>query len=306
MLLAGLCYDPATAVAKATTALLAMTAFDTTNLRNTFTVPSNGIVMTRLALPVHGAADQPSVLLGALDGSTVRGRMIPNIQGRPPGAATGKTLLEVLFPITGLTPAGSVSLDAAYGVEALLAATNLRYGGPNDTTTNNAWGGCVFEVWEANNLLAAKNYDPATAASHATSALTAMTALDTTNLRHTFTTTASGPGSTSVLVRVRGGSIQGATSQPGLLFGVLDGSTVKGRVAPAQGSDFNGTVVATTQRPVNASFVVTGLTASTSYTWDLAMSVDVLVASSVFRYGGPNNTTADDAWGGLAYEIWKA
>jgi len=36
-LLAGVAYDPAAAVTKATSAALAMTAFDTTNLRVTFT-----------------------------------------------------------------------------------------------------------------------------------------------------------------------------------------------------------------------------------------------------------------------------
>jgi hypothetical protein len=38
-LLAGVAYDPAAAVTKATSAALAMTAFDTTNLRVTFTGP---------------------------------------------------------------------------------------------------------------------------------------------------------------------------------------------------------------------------------------------------------------------------
>lgn len=305
-LLAAKTYDPAVAVSKATSALLAMTALDTTNLRNTFTAPSNGIVIARLASCISGAVDQPAVLLGLLEGSTVVGRQVPAMLGRPAGNASGKVGVEALFPITGLS-AGSHDFDAAYCVEALIASSAIKYGGPNDTTTNNAWGAFVFEIWEANNLLAAKMYDPASAASHATSSLTAMTALDTTNLRLTFTTAASGPGSTTVLVRIRGGSIQGATGTPGLLFGVLDGSTIKGRVPNfIAGQNINGTATATMQRTVNASFVVNGLTANTSYTWDLAMSVDFLVASSVFRYGGPNNTTADDAWGGLAFEVWKA
>lgn len=314
-LLAGLAYDPATAATKATSSLLAMTAFDTTNLRNVLTssIPSNGIVMARLATCLHGAVDQPSILLGAMNGSTVMGRMVPNIIGRPAGNASGKVGVEALFPITGLTPGGSINLDAAYGVEALIASTNIKYGGPNNTTSNDAWGAFCFEIWEANNLLAAKMYDPSTAASIATSSLTAMTALDTTNLRLTFTTAASGPGSTKVLVRARGGSIQGATGTPGLLFGVLgnlaggSGTNVLGRVPNMLGGQLiNGTATTTMQRPVNASFVITGLTASTSYTFDLAMSVDFIVASSVLRYGGPDNTTADDAWGGLAFEVWKA
>lgn len=305
MLLAGVNYDPAAAVTKATSALLAMTALDTTNLRNTFTAPSNGIVIARLAGCISGAVDQPAILLGVLEGSTVRGRQVPILVGRPSGNASGKYGVEALFPINGLTPGNSYSFDAAYGVEALIASTALKYGGPNDTTTNNAWGGFPFEIWEANNLLAAKMYDPASAASHATSSLTAMTALDTTNLRLAFTTPASGPGSANVLVRIRGGSYQGATGTPGCLFGVLDGATIKGRVPVANGQLINGTATATMQRPISCSFVVP-VSPSTSYTWDLAMGVDFVVASSVFRYGGPNDTTADNCWGGLAYEVWKA
>lgn len=41
-------YDPAVAVSKATSALLAMTAFDTTNLRLATTVPAHGMVRFRL------------------------------------------------------------------------------------------------------------------------------------------------------------------------------------------------------------------------------------------------------------------
>jgi hypothetical protein len=56
-LLAGVAYDPAAAVTKATSAALAMTAFDTTNLRVTFTAPANGKVLVRirpcLAAPIR-------------------------------------------------------------------------------------------------------------------------------------------------------------------------------------------------------------------------------------------------------------
>lgn len=313
MLLVRKNYDPAGAlVTKSLAAAAAMAAVDTTNLRNTFTVPSNGIVMVRQQTMMTGTTDQAGILLGCLESTTVRGRQVPNMVGRPSGSASGKIGCEVLYPITGLTPSASVSLDAAYGIEGALASCVLGYGGPNDTTTVNAHGAYVFEVWEANNLLAATMYDPGTVANFATSALTAMTALDTTNLRLTFTTAASGAGSTAVYVRIRGGSYNGATGTPGVLWGVLGnlaggtGTTVLGRVPSVTGQLFNGTASTTMMRPVNASFCVTGLTASTSYSFDLAMGVDFVVASSNFSIGGPNDTTATNAWGGIAFEVWKA
>ena len=71
-LLAGTLYDPTTSVNKVTTAALAMTALDTTNLRLTFTAPANGAVLVRLVGTLHGATTFPQILLGVLDGSTVK------------------------------------------------------------------------------------------------------------------------------------------------------------------------------------------------------------------------------------------
>lgn len=140
-------YDPAVAVTKATTAALAMTALDTTNLRIAFTVPASGSVLVRLAGVLHGATTFPQILLGVLEGATVRGRVAP--VGAPSGTALATTLMpvEALFPVTGLTPAANLTWDAAYAVETLVAATGLKYGGPNNTVANDAWGAFVFEVW---------------------------------------------------------------------------------------------------------------------------------------------------------------
>lgn len=148
-LLAEVNYDPATAVSKATTAALALTALDTTNLRLTFTVPASGKVEVRLKGVLHGATTFPQILLGVLEGSTVRGRQAPD------GGVTGTNLATTFLPVsccfcvTGLTPGASLTWDAAYGVETPVAATGLKYGGPNDATANNAFGGFVFEIWEA-------------------------------------------------------------------------------------------------------------------------------------------------------------
>src|SRR4051812_41471030 len=117
MLLAGTCYDPAVAVNKVTTAALAMTALDTTNLRLTFTAPASGNTLVRLQGTLHGATTFPQILLGVLDGATVRGRSAPI--GGLPGTALATTLLSVesMFVVTGLTAGNSYTWDAAYGVE---------------------------------------------------------------------------------------------------------------------------------------------------------------------------------------------
>jgi hypothetical protein len=148
-LLAGTLYDPAAAVSKSTTADLAMTAIDTTNLRLAFTAPPSGKVLVRLSGTLHGAATFPQILLGVLQSSTVIGRVSP--EGKPNGNLAATTFLTVtgLFVVTGLTPGSTYTWDAAYGVETPVASTGLKYGGPNNTTTNNAFGGFAFEVWAA-------------------------------------------------------------------------------------------------------------------------------------------------------------
>jgi len=146
-LLAGTLYDPAVSVSKATTAALAMTAIDTTNLRLTFTAPANGAVLVRLVGTLHGATTFPQILLGVLDGSTVRGRVAPQAVLGGTAVATTMVNVEALFVVTGLTPSTSYTWDAAYGVETLVASTGLKYGGPNNSTANDAFGGFVFEIW---------------------------------------------------------------------------------------------------------------------------------------------------------------
>ena len=147
--LGAVAYDPATAVSKATTAALAMTAFDTTNARITFNAPPSGRVLVRIRCCVHGATTFPQLLLGVLDGSTIMGRVAP--MGALPGTAVATTFMVVegLFTVGGLTPTNSYTFDAAYAVETAVSSTGIKYGGPNDTTANNAWGALVYEIWDA-------------------------------------------------------------------------------------------------------------------------------------------------------------
>lgn len=140
-------YDPAVAVTKSTAALLAMTALDTTNLRITFTVPASGNVQVRMVGTIHGATTAPSVLLGVMNGATVVGRVSPSLVWAGAQAATSLVSAEALFSVPGLTPAASLTWDAAYGVETIVAATGIKYGGPNNATTNDAFGAFVYEIW---------------------------------------------------------------------------------------------------------------------------------------------------------------
>jgi hypothetical protein len=296
-LLAGVNYDPATAVNKATTALLAMTAMDTTNLSVTFTAPPNGSVLVRIRGVVSGATTMPTILFGVLQSTTVIARQSPiGGLGGTALATTGVTQ-ETLFTVTGLTAGTSYTWNAAYAVQVLVAATGIEYGGPNDTTANNAWGGFHFEVWTASNLLGSKMYDPATAVSLATTADLAMTALDTTNLSITFTAPVSG----NILVRMRG-VLHGATTYAQVLFGVLEGATVRGRGDPI--GSLKNTAVATAQFTQEAEFVITGVT-SGSHTYNAAYDVETAVASTGLKYGGPNDAVGNDAFGGFLFEIWS-
>src|SRR4051812_10557025 len=116
-LLAGTNYDPAAAVAKSTASLLAMTAFDTTNLRLTFTAPANGIVLVRIRCQDMDQNQSPSILLGVLDGATVKGRQRPVGALNGTAVSTTRITQEALFTVGGLTPGNSYTWDAAYAVQ---------------------------------------------------------------------------------------------------------------------------------------------------------------------------------------------
>ena len=140
-------YDPAAAVSKATSSLLALTAVDTTNLRLAITVPSHGKVLFRMKCAITGATTLPGILLGVLNGATVLGRLSPQMFSGTQDRATENTYCEAEFIATGLTP-GAMNVDAAYAVQVVVASTNIKYGGPNTNAGANAWGGFVFEAWD--------------------------------------------------------------------------------------------------------------------------------------------------------------
>lgn len=124
-----------------------MTALDTTNLRLAITVPGHGYVTIRMRTVVDGATTFPGILLGVMNGATIIARVQPSQTVGATALATTRLTLAADFTIPGLTP-GAMNIDAAYGVEVLIAATAIQYGGPNDATANTAWGAFVFEAWD--------------------------------------------------------------------------------------------------------------------------------------------------------------
>ncbi len=305
-LLAGTCYDPASQASKATSSLLAMTAFDTTNLRLTFTVPSNGAVLVRLRTVVGSAASVPQLLLGLLDHSNsdvVKARQAVLMPGVTSNSSSLVQPIAATFVITGLTPGASLTYDAAYGVEIVIASSVIRYGGPNDTTAANAGGGFSYEIFDAPGLLAAAAYDPGTAATLAAATSSVMAVIDTTNLRVTFTA----PSSGNVWVRLRGVVTAISAAQGSFLWGVLDGATVRLRLRGAGGRNIlAGQSGATADDWVfEAGGLVTGLTPGTSYTWDAAYGVENPGTNAVIAMGGPDDTTTNNAWGQFAFDVWN-
>ncbi len=147
-LLGSALYDPAGAVSKVTTSLLAMTALDTTNLRVAVTVPAHGRLFFRLSGVHHGSTTTAQLFLGVLNGSTVLGRQPAQKNLLGTAIATTQVRLDAEFAVSGLTP-GSMNCDAAYGVEIVSSAGGaIKYGGPNNTTTNDAFGGFSLQVWD--------------------------------------------------------------------------------------------------------------------------------------------------------------
>jgi hypothetical protein len=146
-LLGAVLYDPSSAATKGSAASV-LAAFDTTNARIAFVVPPSGMVRVVIQCTVHGAATFSQYLLGCLEGSTVRGRVMP--VGSQNGTALATTMMSqaVDYVVTGLTPGASVNWDAAWGCETFVANSLIKYGGPNNTTANDNFGALIFQIWD--------------------------------------------------------------------------------------------------------------------------------------------------------------
>jgi hypothetical protein len=105
-------------------------------------VPAHGKVLFRLACAIDTAVTVPAILLGVMAGAVILGRAAPQAN-----FATTIAQASAEFVVTGLTP-GALNVDAAYAVQAVVAASNIKYGGPDDASGADAWGGFSFEAWD--------------------------------------------------------------------------------------------------------------------------------------------------------------
>lgn len=144
-------------------------------------------------------------------------------------------------------------------------------------------------------LLGAILYDPSSSVAVG-SAASVLAIFDTTNARLSVTVPSHG------MVRVRiAVTIHGAATYSQITLGVLEGATVRGRVVPVVSQ--NGTALATTMLRAVAEYCITGLSPGT-VNWDAAWGIEQFVSSSQIKYGGANNTVANDGFGALQFEVW--
>src|SRR5688500_8779101 len=92
-------YDPAVAVTKGSAAS-ALAAFDTTNARIVFNAPASGRVLVRIQCVVHGATTFSTILLGVLEGATVKGRVCPIGGLKTTAVATAMVVQEASFVVS--------------------------------------------------------------------------------------------------------------------------------------------------------------------------------------------------------------
>lgn len=151
-LLGAINYDPSSGGATATiSATSAMVAFDSTNLRLTFTAPSSGRVMVRLAAAVTGtaagtASGLPQLLAGVMDTSSViKGRGQVRYYATGTYTTSGIIGWDALFPVTGLTGGNSYTWDAAWSCSFQGAGTGtITWGNSNGSGGR---GGFCYEIY---------------------------------------------------------------------------------------------------------------------------------------------------------------
>lgn len=216
-----------------------------------------------------------------------------------PFPAEDQTAAEVAF-----TPAGGI---AATNVQAALVEldteklasvdiTDLTATGTPSATTylrgDNTWATPSGGGASGTGLLAVASYNPATRVNAA--ATGAATALDTTNLRASFTVPASG----AVILTMTGWVY--ATAGNVLNWAVLSGaSTVAGSDAGIHYHTATGEVQ---HRVVHRAYI-SGLTAASTATWDFAHYRTFGSGSIGTQYGGTASTGNP---GPISMEIWSA
>lgn len=146
-ILGNVLYDPAVAVTKGAAASV-LAAFDTVNARIAFVVPPSGMVRVVIEVTLHGAVTFSQIVLGCLEGATLRGRVVPMALLAGTALATTMAKQRVDYVVSGLAPGAALTWDAAWGIETFVAASLIKYGGPNNATANDAFGALLFQIWD--------------------------------------------------------------------------------------------------------------------------------------------------------------
>ncbi len=291
-------YDPASAATIATTAAAAMADIDATNLAVTFTAPASGTVLIRIRVTVHGSTSNPQILLGVREGSSLLARVAPMV-GCWNANSTQMVTREAMIVLTGIS-AGSHTYKAAFGVETAFASTGIKHGGPDNSTTDNAFGASIFEVWDGSGCLGAVNYDPGTAVTKSGTASGGMTDMDATNVAITFTVPTTG----IILWRIKT-LMHGSGTFGQFLLGIRESSTVRARAAPMISRPDNSAGAANLMA-IEASGVISGLTPSATLTYKAAYGVETVSGAGGLKWGGPDDASANNAFGAVQFEIWGA
>jgi hypothetical protein len=313
--LGGVRYDPATLATASVAAAAVMANLDATNLGAAFTtpasrsLPADGVVIIRGGVCHQQQATPaafPRVLLGALDnsGGAVKARMSP-VGGINTGTLHQGDLagLEFYALVSGLATNTAFTYNLGWGVEVTDAHSQLAWGGPDDASGDDACGAAWMEIVDpGSRFLGGTVYDPSTAGALTLTADTAMADCDATNLALTITA----PASQNIWWRARV-VYTGASSTVGsCLLGIREGSSLVGGTRQGPRRSIAESMLASSATVLEASGFITGISAG-SHTYKLAAGTQLAAsAGGALKWGGPNNTTANDAWGGALFEIWAA
>ena len=181
-----------------------------------------------------------------------------------------------VFPYVHLAPAAAPASPAAGSQRLYLDSgdsNKLKRKDSSGTVTTIEGGGAA-----TGGILAYKAYEPSTLASYTTTIAT-VADVDATNLIVTFTA----PSSGKVLVKFSGLSGLAATSAV-LEWQVRDGSTTVGM------QQMGAAIAGTSNLQLHATFVITGLTASTSYTYKWGWRLSAATTTGRLYAGGTGTT----------------
>ncbi len=213
----------------------------------------------------------------------------PTTQAFGDAAAVGTAAFAARRDHKHAMPATPVTGFSKNGSTVLTGAVTLT-GGTGVTLTQSSQDISIAASGSGGGLLASAYYNPSGGTVTKTASAT-LTAMDTTNLRATFTAPASG----NVIVKGFVGRLNPNNCNPHL--GVLDGSTTIGTCIQAAAN--------ASLKPAECVFKVTGLTPGNTYSYDLAIATTNQTTAATFQYGFTTSNLADGT-GPAIIEVWSA